>query len=286
MGGRAGGADRNGRLSLSTTGRPVHAVASLIGDNVAPVSRWIDLEGAANARVVLPGVLLRSDNPRAVTDADVRVLVEQHRLGLVVDLRSDVEVARDGEGRLAAEVRHEHRSLFPDRGPDQALDVGTLWPAGATTDVVRKTDFVRAYRGYLRRRPDSVVGAVRSIARTEGSVLVHCAAGKDRTGVIVALVLEVGGAGRGVIEADYLATRERMPGIFALMRRSDTYRDQIEGEDPEAHAPSPGIITRFLDGLDEEFGGAAAWLRGQGLSPDDIDALRARVSGATATARC
>lgn len=242
--------------------------------------RWIELEGAANARVVIPGVLLRSDNPRALTQRDVEILMHHHGLQMVVDLRSDVEVARDGDGLLAAAVRHEHRSLFPDRSTGASIDKGALWPGTSTTDVVRHTDFVRAYRGYLKRRPDSVVGAVRAIARSSGSVLIHCAAGKDRTGVVVALVLDAGGLERACIEADYMATAERMEGIFALMRASPTYRDHIAGEEPASIAPSPGTITHFLERLEQDDRGAAAWLLANGLSPDDLDLLVQRVSHA------
>src|SRR5690606_36957312 len=66
------------------------------------------------------------------------------------------------------------------------------------------------YRGYLRDRPDSVLAAMRVLAHGEGAAIVHCAAGKDRTGVLTALVLEAAGVTREAIIADYVATGERM----------------------------------------------------------------------------
>jgi protein-tyrosine phosphatase len=73
--------------------------------------RWLALEGAANARVVVPGVLLRSDNLQALTTRDVRLLVGSEALEVVLDLRTDVEVALEGPGPMIGEpgVRVEHR---------------------------------------------------------------------------------------------------------------------------------------------------------------------------------
>ena len=55
-------------------------------------ARWIALDGAANARAVVTSVLLRSDNLQSLTARDVRVLVEQESLEVVLDLRTDLEV--------------------------------------------------------------------------------------------------------------------------------------------------------------------------------------------------
>ena len=81
-------------------------------------ARWIALDGAVNARVVVAGVLLRSDNLQGLSERDVRVLVVEHGLELVLDLRTPYEVASEGPGPITSEpaVRVEHRSLFPDSG--------------------------------------------------------------------------------------------------------------------------------------------------------------------------
>ena len=70
------------------------------------------------------------------------------------------------------------------------------------------------YLGYLEDRPDQVVGAVRSIAHDQGAALVHCAAGKDRTGVVVALALTAAGVRPQAVVADYAATGERTEAIL------------------------------------------------------------------------
>ena len=153
--------------------------------------RWIALDGAVNARAVVPGVLLRADNLQSLTMRDVRLLVEEEALELVLDLRTDVEVELEGPGPMTAEraVRIEHRSLHPDSGGNTDLDADTVkpWWSAGEDDLPGELPVVRAYMSYLRRRPDSIVGSVRAIARVTGAVLVHCAAGKDRTGVVVAV---------------------------------------------------------------------------------------------------
>jgi protein-tyrosine phosphatase len=61
--------------------------------------RWIALDGAVNARVVVPGVLLRADNLQSLSARDVRVLIEEAGIEVVVDLRTEVEVELEGPGR-------------------------------------------------------------------------------------------------------------------------------------------------------------------------------------------
>jgi protein tyrosine/serine phosphatase len=245
----------------------------------APV--WIALDGAVNARVVVPGVLLRADNLQSLSKRDVRVLIDEERLEVVVDLRTDIEVKLEGPGPLtaAAAVRIEHRSLYPDSGGNTDLEADTIKPWGPADhhQAPDESPVVQAYMSYLRRRPDSVVGTVRTIARTDGAVLVHCAAGKDRTGVLVALALDAAGMDREAIVADYLATGQRIDAIVARLVSSSTYRAELEGHDPQQHAPTVGTMERVLQLVDERFGGSAAWLAAHGLSKPDLERLRRRL---------
>ena len=125
---------------------------------------------------------------------------------------------------------------------------------------------VQAYLSYMTARPDSIVASIRAIANARGAVLVHCAAGKDRTGVVVALALDAAGVDRNAIVNDYLATGQRIDAIMARLVSSPTYRSELEGHDPRAHAPVPGTIERVFELVDETFGGSAAWLSSHGLS--------------------
>ncbi len=247
-------------------------------------ARWLALEGAANARAVVPGVLLRSDNLQSLTERDLRLLVEEEALEVVLDLRTDVEVALEGPGPMhsVSAVRIEHRSLYPQSGANTDLEAGTVRPWGPTDqhESPDEPGTVRSYMGYLALRPDSIVGSIRTIARTDGAVLVHCAAGKDRTGVVVALALDAAGVDRDTIVEDYLATRERIDAVLARLVSSSTYRAELEGHDPQQHAPVPGTMERVLELLDERYGGSTGWLAANGLDELDLELLRRRLAPA------
>jgi protein-tyrosine phosphatase len=251
--------------------------------------RWIALDGAVNARAVVPRVLLRADNLQSLSARDVRLLVEQEAVEVVLDLRTDVEVELEGPGPMTAEpaVRLEHHSLYPDSGGNTDLDAETVKPWGPA-DMDESPDeppVVRAYMSYLRRRPDSVVGSVRAIARAGGAVLVHCAAGKDRTGVVVALALDAAGVDRDTIVGDYLATGERIDAIMTRLVSSSTYRAELQGHDAQQHAPVPETMERVLELVDERFGGSLAWLSAHGLGDPDVERLARRLAPARAGSR-
>ena len=250
--------------------------------------RWIALDGVSNARAVVPGVLLRADNLQSLSSRDIRVLVDEQALEVVVDLRTDIEVKLEGPGPMTAErgVRIEARSLYPDLEADVELNADAIraWWSHDEDPSLEEPPVVRTYMSYLRRRPDSVVAAVRAIACAEGAVLVHCAAGKDRTGVVVALALDAAGVQRDTIVADYLASAERIEAIVTRLARSPVYRAELKVHDPRQHAPLPGTMERVLELVDEHHGGSVAWLLAHGLDEADLQRLRYRLSLAPAGA--
>ena len=257
--------------------------------------RWMSLDGAVNARDLggLPledggttatGVLLRSDNLQGLTPADVGTLVDEVGIRLVVDLRTGAEVQLEGPGPLVRDGRAEirHRSLYPESGEHTDVDASAVMPwierrrNGHSPSV--ETPAVRSYLGYLRDRPDSIVDALRDAAHADGATIVHCAAGKDRTGVVCALALAVAGATRAAIIGDYVATGERIGPIMARLKASPTYADDLDGSPDEAHVPRAASMERVLDVLDERHGGPLGWLDEHGFGADDAAALRARLA--------
>jgi protein-tyrosine phosphatase len=248
----------------------------------APVERWLALEGLDNIRDVggLPlrdggttrsGVLLRSASLRHCTPADVAHLVDDFGLRLVLDLRTQREIDRDGPTALAqAGVETVALSFIPEEGrelPETDDDVDPL---------------VGHYLGYLRQRADNVVTAVRRLAAADaGPALVHCAAGKDRTGVLVALVLDAVGVERDAVVADYALSAERMEALF---RRWSAASGQPMPDDLTPHLPRAEAMAVVLARLDGEYGtgsagGAAGWLRAHGLDDEPLARLRERLTG-------
>ncbi|WP_372791743.1 tyrosine-protein phosphatase [Paraconexibacter sp.] len=262
-----------------------------MADTTSPTTA-IDLDGTVNTRdvggiplsdgaAVRPGVLLRSDNLQDLSARDIATLVDGMGLRAVIDLRTEYELVSEGPGPLEADtrVRIEHRSLYPETGGGTDLDLATIvpWGDGQGADLPDETPTVRAYLGYLKRRPDSVVGALRTISESDGATLVHCAAGKDRTGVVVAIALSVAGADRDAIVADYLATAENIEAIVARLAASPTYTREISADDPHVHAPREGAMERVLELLDRDHGGVPDWLESHGFGPDEQAALRRRL---------
>lgn len=248
--------------------------------------RWLPLDGTDNTRVVVPGVLMRSDNLQALSERDVRTLIEHEQLEVVLDLRSELEVDLEGPGPLTREprVRIEYLSLHPRMGASTEVDARqprSARHADADADGwLVQSRVVQAYLRYLTDRPDSLVAALRTIADAEGAVLVHCAAGKDRTGVVVALALDLAGVDRSAIVTDYLASAERIDAIIGRLARSSTYRSALEGHDPHDHAPVPGTLERVFELIDDRYGSPAQWLAANGLTEAERQRLRRRLASA------
>jgi hypothetical protein len=108
------------------------------------------------------------------------------------------------------------------------------------------------------------------------SVLLHCTVGKDRTGAVVALLLDALGVCREDIAADYARGASDAAEAMARLRSMVSYGDAVDLYPPEALTAEPGTIHRFLAGVDDRHGGSRAFLRDHGLTPamlDDLDAL-------------
>ena len=253
---------------------------------------WIELDGAVNVRdlgglptsdggTTVPGRLLRSENLQELSAADISRLVDEIGLTTVVDLRSTNEVAVEGPAPLDAlpGVRHAHHPVLRE-----FLDVSDTAKAALLTEMAEEDrerypdDFMCGhYLGYLENRPEEVIGALRSIASAPGAAIVHCAAGKDRTGVVVALALTVADVEPEVIVADYMATDERLEAIVERLARSKMYSDGVGSRPVSAHAPRAETMKAFLEQLDSRYGGLGNWLAGHGFGPDEVSQLRAKL---------
>ena len=246
--------------------------------------RWVALEGLDNVRDVggLPvvgggatrrGVLLRSASLRYLTPGDVAYLVEEFGLRLVIDLRRPSEVEEDGGPSAVAQAGVETVFLtFVGEGRE-AL------PEHVEDGI---DPMLRNYRLYLADHPGNVVAAVRRLAAVDaGPALVHCAAGKDRTGVLVALVLDAVGVERQAVIDDYALSGEQ---IEALFHRWTTAAGTPMPDDVSVHVPRPAVIAAVLEQLDQEFGtdgagGAAGWLRKNGVTDEELARLKQRLVG-------
>jgi protein tyrosine/serine phosphatase len=273
---------------------------------VTTTSRWIDLDGADNVRdlgglptvdgrAVQPHRLIRADSLQSLTAADVRHLVDDLDVRAVADLRTGVEVDSEGPGPMTAEagVNIQHFSLFPEAGRntdavaedddnDEDKPVVLPWQTRerVESEDERRRGATGIYLSYLDDRADSILGALRLIAHTDGATVVHCAAGKDRTGVVVALALAEVGVEQHAIVDDYARSAERVHATLTRLASRHTYAADIIANvdaDVDKHKPRPITMERLLASLEELHGGAGGWLRDNGWTEADAAALRSRL---------
>jgi protein-tyrosine phosphatase len=249
---------------------------------------WINLEGAVNVRDLGGlstdgpsrtrfGRLIRADNLQDLSPSDVIRLVDEVGVRTVIDLRSGSEVRSEGPGplRKVHDVRHLHLSVIPesDGMTDAASDALAV---NLRRAIERDPSDVQLafYLGYLEDRPDNIVGALRAIADAPGAALVHCAAGKDRTGVVVALALTVAGVARDLVIADYAATGERIEQVLDRLRSSPTYAGDVDKLPADEHRPRPATMDRLLAHLEDDHGGVLGWLAEHDFVAQDVQRLR------------
>jgi len=268
------------------------------------VPNWIELDGVVNMRdlgglvttggeKVRPHRILRSDNLQDLTPTSVRTLVDDFGVSDIVDLRTHVEVAKEGDGPLLAVpgIRHHHLTLYREDTSESGIPAAERalpWETDeqrAREEAERNEAHRRShdefwsehYLSYLATRPDSVVAALRAIASSEGAVIVHCAAGKDRTGTVVGLALKVVGVPDDLVVADYAASAERVSLIMERLRAKSAYADNLKDKTVAQQSPTNDTMRMLLAALDEGYGGARGWLDEQGWSEADTEGLRRKL---------
>ncbi len=248
---------------------------------------WLSLDGTANARDIgglrtidgrttRSGVLLRSDNLQDLTPADIALLTSMG-LGTVLDLRTAPELEIIGPGPLRqSDVRHVHLDLVPLGldGRENLVD-RTIPAEGAHEHAMDHN-----YFDYVRDAPEGIAQALREIADpSSGTVLVHCAAGKDRTGVVIALALSLVGVTRDEVVADYVRTDERVAAVRDRLIATELYSAAMQVRTVDAMRPRAESMERFLDRIDREYGGVHALAASIGVSEETLGALSRRLVG-------
>src|SRR3954454_12623572 len=235
---------------------------------------WREVGGlpTTDGRRVRPGRLFRSDTLQCLPEASVRRLADDVGLATVIDLRLPYEVEVEGRGALA-EVPHRYHHLpFLVAGTEQA---GNATPRFTSDhDVV-----VQHYLGYLETSPDAVAGVVQVLAAPDAlPAVVHCAAGKDRTGVAVAVLLRAVGVPADLVAAEYASGADRMADVFAQLRRMKSYGERLDAMPAEARVTEVATMERFLAAVDEEYGGVRRFLLAHGVAEETLTRLREQLT--------
>ena len=241
--------------------------------------RRVELDGPANfrdlggypagTRYLRRGRVFRSDSLSHMSDADVRRVVDELGVATVVDLRAGHEVETYGHGPLgSAGVVVHHMPIADETRPDRVeRPPDAPDPASLTLDAI--------YLIMLDRYADRFVGVLRMLAdETKHPIVFHCAAGKDRTGLVAALLLSLLRVDDETIAADYALTSEHIEELLERHRARAEAGSPVEVRDA-FFAAEVAVMRSLLVEMRNRYGSAEAYLESHGLEPEAVSALRA-----------
>ena len=244
----------------------------------------IELEGPINFRdlggpaavggTVRHGVVFRADGLHTMTLADLETVVGRLGVRHVVDLRSEAERTDPGLGLIAdAPVENHHVPILDE--------TASVW-AGS----VRLADL---YRSMLDNSAERFAHAIHLVARVNGPVVFHCAAGKDRTGLLAALILGLVGVDDRHVCDDYAATgevaaqlRQRIEELaadpahaerFGALRARADWPELVE----EITSARYSTMANLLDEIRSNDGTITSWALRNGVAASDIAHLHRRL---------
>ncbi len=231
-----------------------------------------DLGGHAteDGRVTQFGRIVRADSVRRLSDDGWRALTE-YGVRTVVDLRYQVELDRDPPRDVDLDV--VHISLFGEPDEERWVELEKLGTAQG--DAAGFTRVI--YLEVLEEHREKVADAVAAVGHAApGGVVVHCHAGKDRTGLVTALLLRLAGVPTDEVALDY-AESERH-----LAARNEDWiaegADEAERDWRRLVTSTPAAGMRgVLEEIDRRYGDVATFLRAGGASDADLAAARARL---------
>lgn len=219
------------------------------------------------------GRVIRADSIRQLTDAGWEA-VAAYGVRTVVDLRGDYELRDDPPGELPLQVVHVP---FMEAGEDEwdAIVPEIEAAAAAAPDATVATRDV--YLIFLNHWRHNAAAGVRAVAQApEGGVVVHCVGGKDRTGLLCAFLLHLAGVGIEDIAADYALSEERLrPRHEQWLAEAETEAER-ERLRRISRTPAEAMVGVFAE-LERRHGGATEFLRGSGLSAEELELARARL---------
>lgn len=238
----------------------------------------MEIEGTVNFRDVggyparggatRAGQLYRAGALTGITPTGVADLAAL-RIGVVVDLRSDVERAQDHSANVLPGARLVH------------IPIETGSPASIVEGDHVSLELL--YQHLLTVSGRSLTMAVAAIADSGRTpVLVHCTAGKDRTGLVVALALEAAGVERSAVVADYMQSALNLDGAWLDQTLAALVSNGVPVSPAliEAIGGSPDRAMRHvLAWVDAQFGSVPGFLGAHGLADDAVAALGEKLVG-------
>lgn len=242
----------------------------------------LELDGSFNARCLggfalpggrttKPGVFIRAGSLHGLTEKGKATLLG---LGIncILDLRSRAEIASRPDT-----VLEDPRFVWHNL---PMLDSMNSAVAGETSSGFSPRTLEEMYVGLLKDSRESFRQLFALLASPEcGGYLIHCAAGKDRTGIAVALILSLAGASPEDIIADYSRSEGFLREFLAKSYKREGALSQLDPSHPLIPSP-PQAMVDFLYHLNSTYGGGRAYLEGIGVSPAELDAIAEKFTSA------
>lgn len=203
------------------------------------------------------GRLFRSESPHILSESGLRALLDIG-LGAVVDLRTASERERRPSPLVGAGVHTRHAPIFTDDedSPDHLDTAGEV------------------YCWWLRERSAGIAMAMSAIADAPSTpILVHCQAGKDRTGVVVGLVLRLAGVSIGAVADDYAVSGVQLAEMLARDRVTAVERGMDAVRVERLFTVRREAMVETMECVDAEHGGAAGLLRSIGVDGSRVERL-------------
>lgn len=206
------------------------------------------------------GVLYRSEAPRGGDLPPDGVAAWPPKT--VLDLRAEQEITEPHPLAAAgADVHH-----LP-------MDV-LLSPEALSREEIDELDLAGRYRLLLGSANHQIAELVEIVGAAETPILVHCVAGKDRTGIVIALLLRCAGVDRAAVMADYTRTNDNLPELLARLRHDGLRLP----DNPALLAVAPEALDGVLEEVEGDSGGPEGWLRAKGADIERLELLRKRLT--------
>ncbi len=241
------------------------------------MQRKIDVEGChnfrdlggyptADGRTLAWRVLFRSDGLHELTPGGVATVRHDLGIGHIVDLRTSAELGFDGRGPLEHEpIDHHHLPIYDGEA------------SSGDRERVAGQGLGELYLGMIDFASERLTRIVERLATADRPAVFHCSAGKDRTGVVSALILGSLGVHDDVIVADYAATRDGLDGIVDRLQRSRGYETMWKELPPETLHANPETMVTLLAGLRETYGSIRDCVRAIGVRDEVLAALERKL---------
>ena len=231
-----------------------------------------DLGGlpVAGGAVTRRGSIIRADNVRRLTDSGWRALAS-HGVVRIVDLRWPAEKEDEPPPGVDVEVLH-----VPLLG--ESLDDEYVRELDARLDSVDDVaeHYAWLYVDFLERYRERFGLVLGAIGDADGAVVVHCVAGKDRTGIVSALLLRLAGVELSVIGADYALSEVNLAPMWEAWIAEE--RDEVGRARRRKLLRTPArAMVEVLTELERRYGDVRTYLVEAGLSDEQLERLRSRL---------